>query len=103
MRASRCGRSRAGSGGRRDYRGWRAHQRANLLARRPKVAKLAGCPRLRAQVETWLEDELWSPTQIAAQLRIEFPDDPIMRVSPETIYQSLYVHGREALRTELPP
>ncbi|HEX4903971.1 MAG TPA: IS30 family transposase [Acidimicrobiales bacterium] len=89
------------NGGRRDYRGWRAHRRANLLARRPKVAKLAGCPRLRAQVEVWLEDELWSPTQISAQLRIDFPDDPIMRVSPETIYQSLYVQGRGALRKEL--
>jgi len=89
------------NGGRESYRGWRAHHRAAGLARRPKVAKLAGCPRLRAQVETWLEDELWSPTQISAQLRVEFPDDPIMRVSPETIYQSLYVQGRGALRKEL--
>ncbi len=89
------------NGGRAGYRGWRAHRRAADLARRPKVSKLAGCPRLRAQVEAWLEDELWSPTQISAQLRIEFPDDPIMRVSPETIYQSLYVQGRGALRKEL--
>src|SRR5207248_6271514 len=89
------------NGGRRDYRGWRAHRRASDRARRPKVAKLAGCPRLRAQVETWLEEELWSPTQISAQLRVEFPDDPMMRVSPETIYQSLYVQGRGALRKEL--
>ena len=89
------------NGGRSKYRGWRAHRRANDLARRPKVAKLARCPRLRAQVESWLEAELWSPTQISAQLRIEFPDDPIMRVSPETIYQSLYVQGRGALRKEL--
>jgi len=48
-----------------------------------------------------LEEELWSPTQIAATLRTEFPDDPMMRVSPETIYQSLYVQGRGALRKEL--
>jgi IS30 family transposase len=89
------------NGGRKAYRGWRAHRRANDLARRPKVAKLAGCGRLRAQVETWLEDELWSPVQISAQLRVEFPDDPMMRVSPETIYQSLYVQGRGALRKEL--
>ena len=89
------------NGGRKAYQGWRAHRRASDLARRPKVAKLAGCPRLRAQVETWLEDELWSPTQISAQLRVEFPDDPMMRVSPETIYQSLYVQGRGALRREL--
>jgi IS30 family transposase len=89
------------NGGRCNYRGWRAHRRASELARRPKVAKLAGCARLRAQVERWLEDELWSPSQIAAQLRIDYPDDPIMRVSPETIYQSLYVQGRGALRREL--
>jgi IS30 family transposase len=89
------------NGGPTAYQGWRAHRRASDRARRPKVAKLAGCARLRAQVETWLEDELWSPTQISAQLRVEFPDDPIMRVSPETIYQSLYVQGRGALRKEL--
>ena len=89
------------NGGVKTYRGWRAHRRAADQARRPKVAKLAGCPRLRAQVETWLEDELWSPVQISAQLRVEFPDDPMMRVSPETIYQSLYVQGRGALRKEL--
>lgn len=89
------------NGGRDAYRGWRAHRRAGELARRPKTAKLAGCPRLRTQVETWLEDELWSPTQISAQLRIEYPHDPMMRVSAETIYQSLYVQGRGALRKEL--
>ncbi len=89
------------NGGRDAYRGWRAHRRASDQARRPKIAKLAGCPRLRAQVETWLEEELWSPACISAQLRIEFPDDPIMRVSPETIYQSLYVQGPGALRKEL--
>ena len=89
------------NGGREHYAGWRAHRRASDLARRPKVAKLAGCARLRAQVETWLVEELWSPAQISAQLRIEFPDDPMMRVSPETIYQSLYVQGRGALRKEL--
>ena len=91
----------AANGGREGYAGWRAHRRASDLARRPKVAKLAGCGRLRAQVEAWLEDEQWSPVQISAQLRIEFPDDPMMRVSPETIYQSLYVQGRGALRKEL--
>jgi transposase, IS30 family len=89
------------NGGRSKYAGWRAHRRAAERARRPRTAKLAGCGRLRAQVETWLEDELWSPTQISAQLRVEFPDDPMMWVSPETIYQSLYVQGRGALRKEL--
>lgn len=99
--ASTVSREVNANGGRGGYAGWRAHRRAGDLARRPKVAKLAGCPRLRAQVETWLVEELWSPAQISAQLRIEFPDDPMMRVSPETIYQSLYVQGRGALRKEL--
>jgi transposase, IS30 family len=99
--ASTVSREVNANGGREGYAGWRAHRRANDLARRPKVAKLAGCARLRAQVETWLSEELWSPTQISAQLRIEFPDDPMMRVSPETIYQSLYVQSRGALRKEL--
>ena len=89
------------NGGQARYQGWRAHRRAGDLARRPKLTKLAGCAQLRAQVETWLKDELWSPVQISAQLRIDYPDDPMMRVSPETIYQSLYVQGRGALRKEL--
>jgi IS30 family transposase len=88
------------NGGRNGYQGWRAHRRANDMARRPKVAKLAGNLALRSQVEAWLE-ELWSPVQISAMLRVEFPDDPMMRVCAETIYQSLYVQGRGALRAEL--
>ena len=43
----------------------------------------------------------WSPQQIANRLRVEFPDDPGMRISHEAIYQSLYVQGRGALRREL--
>jgi IS30 family transposase len=42
-----------------------------------------------------------SPEQISARLVIDFPDDPEMRVSHETIYQSLYVQGRGALKREL--
>ncbi len=87
---------------RQSYAGRRAHRRACELARRPKVAKLAGNPRLRAQVERWLEEQLWSPVQISERLRVEYPCDPMMRVSAETIYQSLYVQGRGgALRKEL--
>jgi IS30 family transposase len=67
--------------------------------RRPKTPKLA-CPRLAARVTAWLAD-WWSPQQIAARLRIEFPGDPMMRVSHETIYQALYVQGRGELRREL--
>jgi IS30 family transposase len=43
----------------------------------------------------------WSPEQISARLRLDFPDDEAMRISHEAIYQSLYVQGRGALRREL--
>lgn len=89
----------AANGGRAGYRAWRAHQRARERARRPKTPKLA-CPQLAAQVTTWLQD-WWSPVQISRRLRIEFPGDPMMRVSHETIYQALYVQGRGELRREL--
>jgi len=89
----------AANGGRRDYRAWRAHRRARERVRRPKAAKLA-YGRLAAQVEEWLK-EWWSPQEIARRLRIEFPDDPMMWVSHETIYKSLFVQGRGELRREL--
>jgi transposase, IS30 family len=104
--ASRLGRATstvsrevAANGGRDGYRAWRAHERAREQARRPKVPKLA-CPRLAAQVTAWLE-EWWSPEEIARRLRIEFPTDPMMWVSHETIYQALFVQGRGELRREL--
>jgi len=55
---------------------------------------------LRTAVETKLA-EYWSPQQISGWLAEEFPDDPEMRVSHETIYLSLYVQSRGALRKEL--
>jgi IS30 family transposase len=58
------------------------------------------CPRLRQVVETKLELR-WSPEQISGWLVREFPDDPEMRVSHETIYLSLFVQSRGALRKEL--
>jgi IS30 family transposase len=48
----------------------------------------------------WLE-EFWSPEEIARRLPIEFPHDPMTRVSHEAIYQSLFVQGRGELRREL--
>jgi IS30 family transposase len=89
----------AANGGRDNYRAWSAHQRARARARRPKPAKLAR-PALAAVVEEWLV-ELWSPEEIARRLRLEFPEDPMMWVSHETIYQSLFVQGRGELRREL--
>jgi len=80
-------------------RAWAAHQRARAAARRPKPCKLrAG--RLLDEVTKRLE-QLWSPDEIAPRLPLDFPDDPEMRVSHETIYQSLFVQGRGELRREL--
>jgi IS30 family transposase len=56
--------------------------------------------RLAGQVTAWLR-EWWSPQEIAHRLRIEFADDPAVRVSHETIYQSLFLQGRGELRREL--
>jgi len=52
-------------------------------------------------VTNWLENEQWSPEQISARLRVDFPDDETMRVAKETIYQELFVHGRGGLKKEL--
>jgi len=90
----------AANGGRDGYRAWAGHLRARERARRPKASKLSSCPRLRNQVEKWLS-EWWSPDEIAQRLRQDFPDDPMMRVSHETIYKSLFVQGRGELRREL--
>jgi IS30 family transposase len=87
------------NGGRRHYRCVRAHVHAYARARRPKAAKLDHRP-LCQLVSEWLT-ELWSPDEIAQRLRHEFPDDPMMQVSHETIYQSLFVQGRGELRREL--
>ena len=89
----------AANGGRDGYSVWAAHQRAREVARRPKPCKLrAG--RLLDEVARRLE-ELWSPDEISRRLPLDFPDDPEMRVSHETIYQSLFVQGRGELRREL--
>jgi IS30 family transposase len=88
------------SGGRDDYRAWVGERRAYAQAARPKRAKLAANQALRAYVESKLELE-WSPEQISEHLVRDFRDDLEMRVSHETIYQSIYVQGRGALRKEL--
>lgn len=77
-----------------------AHARAWQRASRPKPAKLATNLALRAVVEHDLAKR-YSPEQIAGRLRTEHPDDPEMWVSTETIYQSLYVQSRGALRRDL--
>src|SRR5688500_16714611 len=88
------------NGGRGNYRAWAAHKRACQRARRPRRAKLACFPELRAEVEELLALE-WSPQQIAFELRNRHPGEPDRWVSHETIYQSIYIQGRGALRKEL--
>ena len=88
------------NGGRSHYRALHAERDARRRARRPKAAKLARCRRLRLVVETKLA-LFWSPEEISAWLALAYPDDPEMRVSHETIYMSLFVQGRGALRQEL--
>ena len=90
----------AASGACAQYRAWRADATALRRAHRPKTPKLLVCSRLRVEVERGLTRR-WSPQQIAARLRHDFPDDLEMRVSHETIYQSLFVQGRGALRAAL--
>jgi IS30 family transposase len=89
-----------GNGGPDRYRACRADEAAYKRARRPKATKFRRCPRLRAQVESLLHAR-WSPQQISARLGVDYPDDPEMRVSHETIYRSLFVQTRGALRKEL--
>lgn len=88
------------NGGRTAYRAYHAEQSAVRRARRPKPAKLALHSRLRREVERRLL-ERWSPQQIAARLVFDYPDDATMRVSHETIYRTLFVQARGALRKEL--
>jgi transposase, IS30 family len=98
--SSTVAREVAANGGRRRYRACRADKAAVARMGRPKASKLAACPRLRRAVEAKLELR-WSPQQISGWLVEQFPDDPEMRVSHETIYLSLFVQSRGALRKEL--
>jgi len=88
------------NGGREVYRAVAAERRAVQCARRPKLSKFEANPRLGATVSAWLAKS-WSPQQISARLRVEFPDDESMRVSHETTYQAIYVYGRGGLKAEL--
>ena len=98
--SSTVGREVAANGGRRRYRACPADKAAVRRMCRPKPSKLASCDRLRAVVEAKLELR-WSPQQISGWLVDEFPDESEMRVSHETIYLSLFVQARGALRKEL--
>jgi IS30 family transposase len=66
-----------------------------------RLTRLAARPALRDRVQHLIGTEDLSPRQVAAQLRIESPEDPEMWVSHETIYMALYVQGRGELRRDL--
>ena len=78
----------------------RADQRSRERGRKASPARLATNLRLRRTVQDRLLDD-HSPEQIARRLRTDFPDEPEMWVSHETIYQSLYVQSRGGLKREL--
>ena len=85
------------------HRGYRAsvgQGTADKSRAAPRAAKLATNLRLRKEVQARLKGRE-SPEQIAGRLKIDFPDDLEMRVSAETIYQSLYVQARGGLKREL--
>ena len=88
------------NGGGRCYRAAAADQAAWARARRPKRCKLATNARLREAVAAKLGED-WSPQQIAGWLVRTFPDSPEMWVSHETIYLTLFVQARGALKREL--
>nr|WP_318784769.1 IS30 family transposase [Nocardiopsis terrae] len=77
-----------------------AQRHADQRTYRPKKRKCAPGTTTRFLVQEGLKQH-WSPTQIAARLRVDFPDFPEVWVSHETIYQALYVQGRGSLRAEI--
>lgn len=88
------------NGGRNRYRANQADQMAWQRARRPKVCKLA-CNRALSRVVARKLKRHWSPEQIAGWLKRMHPDDENACVSHETIYRSLFVQARGALKKEL--
>ena len=97
---STVSRELARNGGHRGYRAQAADRAATQRATRPKLAKLAQDAALRTVVEARLAQH-WSPQQVAGWLPRAYPDNPAMRISHETIYLSLFVQSRGALRREL--
>lgn len=87
-------------GGRRHYRAVAAEARTWRRAQRPKRCRLAGEPKLHALVAAKLALD-WSPEQIAGWLKRTYPEDARMHISHETIYRTLYVQARGALKKEL--
>ena len=88
------------NGGREGYRANEAEQAAWDRAHRPKTCKLVQNRLLARAVASKLK-RFWAPAQIAGWLKYTYPDDENFQVSHETIYRSLYIQARGALKKEL--
>jgi IS30 family transposase len=88
------------NGGAERYRAAKADEAAWDRARRPKNCRLAESSKLRAIVSRKLQLD-WSPQQIAGWLKLQNPDDPNLQLSHESIYRTLFVQSRGALKKEL--
>jgi IS30 family transposase len=82
------------------YRARVGQDAVDASSARPKTRKLKSNPALLTEVLRRL-GQRHSPEQVAGRLREDFPDDPEMRVSHETIYQALYVQPRGELAQQV--
>ena len=89
------------NGGRDAYRACKAHERANECAKRSRDTWVETRRWLFDEVVGHMKDDKWSPEQVSHRLAKEHPDEPSWWVSPETIYQAIYVQARGELRKEL--
>jgi IS30 family transposase len=90
------------NGGDDNYRAMVAQERAEVMRLRPRSRKLEVNQQLHDFVQYGLSHE-WSPEQISGKLTEKYPDALDMRVSAETIYQTLLLPARGELRTQLTP
>ena len=88
------------NGGPESYRASQADESAWDRGRRPKTGKLAA-NRALARIVAGKLQRRWSPEQVAGWLKRSYPDDTSRQVSPETIYRSLFIQARGALKKEL--